>query len=125
VDQIAWNYEEESVDNVMDLTIKAASNVAIASAASEVEKEEARRLEESLFINTEFDLPEDAISPDLLSPIPSRNPSPRRLRPKSKSPARWKIVRSISDAFQTAMDQHAPGMYGEYHCNIFAFSHHQ
>ncbi|RXW21036.1 hypothetical protein EST38_g4806 [Candolleomyces aberdarensis] len=111
VDQIAWNYEEESVDNVMDVTIKAATDVAIASAASEVEKEEARRLEESLFIDTQLDLPEDAISVDLLSPIPSRNPSPRRLRPKSKSPARWKIVRSISDAFQTAMDQRAPGMY--------------
>ncbi|TFK27207.1 hypothetical protein FA15DRAFT_666717 [Coprinopsis marcescibilis] len=105
VEQVAWNYDEETVDNFMDMTIKAATDVAIASGG---DLEQARKLEESL---RNLDIPEDAISLDLLSPVPSRNPSPRRLRPKSKSPARWKIVRSISDAIRDALEERNPGLY--------------
>ncbi|KAJ3502582.1 hypothetical protein NMY22_g18537 [Coprinellus aureogranulatus] len=114
VEQLAWNYDEESVDNVMEKSFKAAADIAMASAASEIEKEETRRLSESFFEidnAAAVDVPEDPISVDMLSPMSSREPSPRRLRPKSKSPARWKIVRSISDAIQTALDQRSPGLY--------------
>lgn len=100
----------------MEKSFKAATDVAIASAASQAEKDETRRLSESFFEIDDanpIDLPEDAISVDMLSPMSSREPSPRRLRPKSKSPARWKIVRSISDAIQTALDLRSPGLYGE------------
>ena len=102
VEQVAWNYDEETVDTVLDQTIKAAAR----SASCE---KQAREIEERL--RGVLDVPEDAISFDLLSPIPSRNPSPRRLRPKSKSPARWKLVRTISDAMQDALEERNPGMY--------------
>ncbi|TEB34654.1 hypothetical protein FA13DRAFT_1625226 [Coprinellus micaceus] len=114
VEQLAWNLDEESVDNVMEKSFKAAADVVMSSAASEVEKEETRRLRESFFEidnATNLDVPEDPISIDMLSPMSSRDPSPRRLRPKSKSPARWKIVRSISDAIQTALDERSLGLY--------------
>jgi len=114
VEQIAWNYDEESVDTVVDSTVRAATDAALASAGSDTEKEEARRLEQALFMEglTNSELPEDAISTDLLSPMPSRETSPRRIRPKSKSPARWKIVRAISDAIQDAIHLRSPGVYG-------------
>ncbi|KAG2017911.1 hypothetical protein CC2G_007372 [Coprinopsis cinerea AmutBmut pab1-1] len=109
LEQVAWNYERETVETVLDQTIKAATDAAIASFH---DREEVLKLEESLRDDLDDDqVPDDSISIDLLSPIPSRNPSPRRLRPKSKSPARWKIVRSISDAIRDAMEERNPGMY--------------
>ncbi|KAF8426492.1 hypothetical protein L210DRAFT_3615000 [Boletus edulis BED1] len=55
--------------------------------------------------------PDGSIPPELLSPPASRDPSPRRLRAKSKSPARWKIMRTISDAVQNVMEMNEPGFY--------------
>ncbi|KAL6299871.1 hypothetical protein BKA93DRAFT_741621 [Sparassis latifolia] len=52
-----------------------------------------------------------SIPPELLTPLASRDPSPRRLRPKSKSPARWKLMRSISVAIQDVMEHDNPGVY--------------
>lgn len=48
----------------------------------------------------------------LLSPPASRDPSPWRLRNKSKSPTRWRMLRSISDAVQNLMSLEEPGIYG-------------
>lgn len=56
--------------------------------------------------------PDGHIPPELLSPPATRDPSPRRIRAKSKSPARWKLMRSISDAMQNVMEQDHPGVYG-------------
>jgi hypothetical protein len=55
--------------------------------------------------------PDSSIPPELLSPPASRDPSPRRLRQKSKSPARWELMRSISDAVQDLMGRDENGMY--------------
>ncbi|KZT73154.1 hypothetical protein DAEQUDRAFT_722275 [Daedalea quercina L-15889] len=55
--------------------------------------------------------PDGSIPPELLSPLASREPSPRRLRQKSKSPARWKLIRSISDVVRNIMEHEHPGMY--------------
>ncbi|KAF8149858.1 hypothetical protein B0H34DRAFT_667327 [Crassisporium funariophilum] len=110
VEEIAWNYDEETVDTVMGQTIKAAARAAIDSSSVHSNKEDALRLEESLMFDT-LDGPDLSISPDLLSPVPSRDSSPRRLRPKSKSPARWKLLRSISDAIQDVMSRKTPGVY--------------
>ncbi|EKM58207.1 uncharacterized protein PHACADRAFT_139912 [Phanerochaete carnosa HHB-10118-sp] len=55
--------------------------------------------------------PDGHIPPELLSPPATRDPSPRRLRAKSKSPARWKLMRTISDAMQDVMEQQQPGVY--------------
>jgi len=109
VEQVAWNYGEEPVDLVLDKTIRAGADAAKVSVP-----DMQRALEETSRIDgnaMQVDVPEDSISVDLLSPVPSRNPSPRRLRPKGTSPARWKIVRSISDAIQYAMENRHPGMY--------------
>lgn len=58
--------------------------------------------------------PDISIPPELLTPPASREPSPRRLRTKSRSPARWKLVRSISVAIQDVMERAHPGIYGEH-----------
>ncbi|KAI0749574.1 hypothetical protein C8Q80DRAFT_1101403 [Daedaleopsis nitida] len=55
--------------------------------------------------------PDISIPPELLSPPASRDPSPRRLRTKSKSPARWKLMRSISVAVRDVMERSHPGIY--------------
>ncbi|GJE96598.1 hypothetical protein PsYK624_127970 [Phanerochaete sordida] len=55
--------------------------------------------------------PDGHIPPELLSPPATRDPSPRRLRAKSKSPARWKLMRTISDAMRDVMEQQQPGVY--------------
>ena len=112
VEEIAWNYEEETVDSVMEQTMKAAANAAIQSSNVHSNKLDAR-LEESMFFG-HLDFPDTTISMDLLSPAPSRSPSPRRLRPKSKSPARWKLLKSINDAVQSVMNSRANGVYGKF-----------
>ncbi|KXN91729.1 hypothetical protein AN958_12581 [Leucoagaricus sp. SymC.cos] len=109
VEEIAWNYEEETVDSVMGKTIQEAAKAAANASTFAADKEAALKLEASLLDTLE--LPDNAISSDLLSPVPSRDPSPKRFRPKSKSPARWKILRSINDAIQDALDSRAPGVY--------------
>lgn len=63
--------------------------------------------------------PDTSIAPELLSPVVSRDPSPRRLRPKSKSPARWKLVRSINDAILSAIERKDPGLYSKQ--TVFTF----
>lgn len=112
VEQIAWNYEEETVDSVMGKSIQAATQ-AIDSSGVLSNQGEALRL-----VLDDFKGPETSISPDLLSPVPTRDPSPRRLRPKSKSPARWKILKSISDAIQDVVNHRNPGIYGTYRCPV-------
>jgi hypothetical protein len=107
VEQIAWNYEEEPVDSVMGTTIRAATQAVIQSTSGLCHQGEALRIALG-----DLDGPDTTISPDLLSPIPTRDPSPRRLRPKSKSPARWKILRSIRDAIQDVINHRNPGIYG-------------
>jgi hypothetical protein len=97
----------------MGNTIKAAAKAAMASNTSGYfrDKEEELRLEESIFDT--LGGPDTCIAPELLSPAISRDPSPRRLRPKSKSPARWKLMRSISDAIQNVLAHREPGVYGK------------
>lgn len=112
VEEIAWNYDEETIDTVMGKTIKAALD----SATALSRQGESFGLEGSFNFLDTYDAPDTSISPDLLSPIPSRDPSPRRLRPKSKSPARWKILKSINDAIQHVMNTRAPGVYGTLFC---------
>ena len=109
VEQIAWNYEEESVDSVLGSTIHAATQAVVNSSSTLSNKGESLRL-----ALDDLDGPETSISVQLLSPMPTRDPSPRRLRPKSKSPARWRIIRTINDALQDVIDDRNLGIYGEF-----------
>jgi hypothetical protein len=113
VEEIAWNYEEETVDSVMEVTMKAAANAAIQSSNAHSNKLDTPHLQESMFFD-HLDFPDTTVSKDLLSPTPSRNPSPRRLRPQSKSPARWRLLKSINDAIQDVMNSQANGVYGQF-----------
>ncbi|KAG6872395.1 hypothetical protein C0995_010093 [Termitomyces sp. Mi166 len=110
VEEIAWDYNEETVDQVLDNTIKAAARAAARSSRSVSASRDGGKLLEESILET-FAVPDESISPELLSPAVSRDPSPRRLRPKSKSPARWKLIRSISDAIQNVLEQNEPGVY--------------
>ena len=124
VDEIAWNYEEETVDSVMQKTIQLVAKAAACASTFASDKDAVFKLEASLLDTLEF--PDNGIGPDLLSPIPSRNPSPRRIRPKSKSPARWKILRSINDAIQDVLDSRTPGVHGasRYHVLLIMMMEH-
>jgi len=115
VEEIAWDYNEISVDTVMGDTIKAVAKVAArarsASPGAHLCPDEEVQLEEDLLESMAE--PDGGVPPELLTPAISRDPSPRRLRSQSKSPARWKLMRSLSDAMQNVMEQKQPGLYGE------------
>ncbi|KAJ4476225.1 hypothetical protein J3R30DRAFT_3764246 [Lentinula aciculospora] len=111
VDEIAWDLEEETVDQVMEKTVKAATNAALRSASPNFVVDKVVEKELHATVIESIALPEESIPLELLSPVASREPSPRRLRTKSKSPARWELVRTISDAIQTVLDSKSPGIY--------------
>ncbi|KAI9461599.1 hypothetical protein BJY52DRAFT_1258825 [Lactarius psammicola] len=103
---------EEDTARAVDRSITQAAHAALAvktgnSVALDAEAE--RKLKESIL--QELGGPDSSIPPELLSPPASRDPSPRRLRQKSKSPARWELLRSISDAVQDLMGRDENGMY--------------
>ncbi|KAJ3776059.1 hypothetical protein FB446DRAFT_722641 [Lentinula raphanica] len=110
VDEIAWDLEVETVDQVMEKTVKAATNAALTASPNFVVDKTVEKELHATVIES-FALPEEPVPFELLSPFASREPSPRRLRTKSKSPARWELVRSISDAIQTVLDSKSPGIY--------------
>lgn len=115
VEEIAWNYDEETVDTMMGKSLKEAQTAVMNSAGAINNQLDGIRLDElnTLHATGDVDIPDTTIAFDLLSPVPSRDPSPRRLREKSHSPARWKILRSINDAIQDVMNRKAPGVYGK------------
>jgi hypothetical protein len=81
-----------------------------ATSTSPSSKDDAEKVERSVYAS--LSLPEISIPPELLSPPASRDPSPRRLRNHSKSPTRWRIMRSISDAVMNVILQDDPEVYG-------------
>ncbi|KAF8625548.1 hypothetical protein AX15_005315 [Amanita polypyramis BW_CC] len=110
VEQIAWNYDEETVDSVMGNTIRAAAEVAASTlTACQSNGNSALQLEKCVY--NKLEVPDTSIPLELLSPVASREPSPRRLRPKSKSPARWRILRTINDAIQDVLKERNPVLY--------------
>ncbi|KAI0264386.1 hypothetical protein BC834DRAFT_1027422 [Gloeopeniophorella convolvens] len=103
--------EEEAV-RAVDESITEAAHAALAAKIGQgeaLDAEAERKIKESIL--QELGGPDSSIPPELLSPPASRDPSPRRLRQKSKSPARWKLMRSISDAVQDLMGRSGDGVY--------------
>lgn len=113
LDEITTDTEDdEKTALVFKESIQAATHAALASAVrngASSDEDAARRWKESIMESLTG--PDGSIPPELLTPPASRDPSPRRLRPKSQSPARWKIMRTISDAVQNMMDLTEPGVY--------------
>jgi hypothetical protein len=58
------------------------------------------------------DIPSMSIPLELLTPPASREPSPRRLRSKSRGPARWEVIRSLTHAMQSMMRRQEPAYFG-------------
>ena len=97
--------QEEAIDSREQAT---ESESARTTLGEELDQDAAMKLKESILESLSG--PDSSIPPELLSPPASRDPSPRRA--KSKSPARWKLMRSISDAVQDLMGRDENGMYG-------------
>ena len=105
---------EEDTARTVEESITEAAHAALAArtgplAAPDAEAE--KKLKESII--QELGGPDSSIPPELLSPPASRDPSPRRLRQKSKSPARWKLLRCISDVVQGLIGRDENGMYSK------------
>lgn len=117
---------EEDAARTVEESITEAAQAALAAKAgpgTTPDAEAERKLKESII--QELGGPDSSIPPELLSPPASRDPSPRRLRHKSKSPARWKLMRCISDAVQGVMGRDGNGMYGQCcHVSLFSFATH-
>jgi hypothetical protein len=110
VEEIAWDYDEETVDQVMENTVRVAAKAAL-RLTDPSDAEATQKFEESIIVS--MNGPDEPTPMELLSPVATREPSPRRLRPKSKSPARWELMRSISTAIQKVLESRDPGIYGE------------
>ncbi|KAG7089756.1 hypothetical protein E1B28_011410 [Marasmius oreades] len=116
VDEISWDHQQLTVDQVMEQTVKAAAKVAMSRQRTLLDKDEELDLEECILDSIgipqdDLPLPDEGIPLELLSPLSSREPSPRRYRHKSKSPARWELVRSISNALQDVFERREPGVH--------------
>ena len=115
VDEITGGESEESEHEqaafILGQTIHAAETAARVQESADGLA--ALELQEKVLRRLSTQAPDGSIPPELLSPLASREPSPRRLRQKSKSPARWKLIRSISDVVRNVMEHEHPGMYGE------------
>jgi hypothetical protein len=138
VDQLAWDANHDDGDSAeqtaiaLEQSIKAAAGAALASNAvnrgvPHIQKEKAALEMEERILERLYEL-DSPIPLELLSPPPSRDPSPRRLRTKSKSPARWRIMRTISDAVRSVVQRQEPGVYGQsipFRCCISLTDSHQ
>ncbi|KAG8216359.1 hypothetical protein J3R82DRAFT_6440 [Butyriboletus roseoflavus] len=115
VEEIAGGEDQSVEDNTalaVEQSIHAATKAALASTTipgASTDEDGLKKWKESTLETLSG--PDGSIPPELLSPPASRDPSPRRLRGKSQSPARWKLMRSISDAIQNAVDRNEPGVY--------------
>lgn len=116
VDEIAGGEDEvaaeEQAVTVVDDCMKGVTSAAVSIACSSDRVHAVEHLQHT-FLEA-LTGPDGSIPPDLLTPPSTREPSPRRLRPKSKSPGRWKLMRSISNALQTVLEHNDPGVYGEF-----------
>jgi hypothetical protein len=115
VEEIIWDQEVETVDQVMENTVREAAKLAIRS-TSRGTTEEALKMQESILESITMP-PDEPVPLELLSPVATREPSPhvpnsKRLRHASQSPARWELMRAISNSIQNILEQTSPGRYG-------------
>ncbi|KAI9061035.1 hypothetical protein FKP32DRAFT_1631567 [Trametes sanguinea] len=118
VDEVAGGEDEDANEEqaalMVDQTLRNAETAALAAQTLIGEcSDDGAALELHDKVLARLTGPDISIPPELLTPPASRDPSPRRLRTKSKSPARWKLMRSISVAVQDVMERAHPGIYGK------------
>jgi len=122
VDEITGGEDEQSVEKTalaVEKSIQAVAEAALAttSIAGALSDEETLRKWKESIMETLVG-PDGSVPPEMLSPPASRDPSPRRLRAKSQSPPRWKIMRSIIDAAQEFADRNEFGLYGSFFSRV-------
>lgn len=104
VDQIAGEQEadedEDVVPRLIDQTIRATLPVCHEDKETEL-----------LASLAAAELPDGSVPPELLSPPASREPSPARLTVRAKSPGRWRLLRTVTDAVQKIVNRAEPGIY--------------
>jgi hypothetical protein len=101
VDEITSGEEDDELQPSFAIVDQTVKNAAVALAGVNAD---ALRIQECVMETLTAGLPDGSIPPELLSPPASRDPSPRR----AKSPGRWRLLRSITDAVENVT-----GMYGE------------
>lgn len=112
VDEITGGEDEQSVERTavaVEQSIQAVAEAAVATTGASSDEEALKKWKERILQTLAG--PDGSVPPEVLTPPASRDPSPRRLRAKSKSPARWKLMRSISDAVQDIADRNEFGLY--------------
>ncbi|KAE9407736.1 hypothetical protein BT96DRAFT_986382 [Gymnopus androsaceus JB14] len=93
VDEIAWDLEEETVDQVMEKTVKAATNAALRSTSSNFVVDKVVEKELHATVIESFTLPDESIPLELLSPVALANQYPHLAIPVRD--ASWNISTSI------------------------------
>ncbi|KAI6169138.1 hypothetical protein EDD17DRAFT_1525582 [Pisolithus thermaeus] len=112
VDEITGGEDEQSVERTaiaVEQSIQAVAEAAVATTGASSDEEALKKWKERILQTLAG--PDGSVPPEVLTPPASRDPSPRRLRAKSQSPARWKLMRSISDAVQDIADRNEFGLY--------------
>ncbi|KAI6003427.1 hypothetical protein EDC04DRAFT_2786114 [Pisolithus marmoratus] len=115
VDEITGGEDEQNAERTaiaIEQSIQAVAEAAIATTAmagASSDEEAVKKWKECILQTLAG--PDGSVPPEVLTPPASRDPSPRRLRAKSKSPGRWKLMRSISDAVQDIADRNEFGLY--------------
>lgn len=113
VDEVTSGEEDGEPEPPASLVDETVKNAALALANSG--DRNLLHLQECVMESLSSGLPVETIPLELLTPPPSREPSPQRLR--AKSPGRWRLIRSITDAVENVT-----GMYRK--CLKFIFPLH-
>lgn len=110
VGELAPEEDGVSLAQVVQSACHAADSVLANSPSGSPTTEQLQKHLQDAFLDSG---PDTSIPPDLLSLPPSREPSPRRIRAKSKSPVRWKLMQSFADALKEVVQEDGTVYYGE------------
>ncbi|KAH7106511.1 hypothetical protein BKA62DRAFT_740983 [Auriculariales sp. MPI-PUGE-AT-0066] len=108
VDQVAGPESDAEGDDDAELVADAAITIDQTLRAALPACPEDRELELLHASLKAFGFPNGSIPPELLSPPASREPSPARPKLRAKSPGRWRLFRTVTDAVQNVLARAEP-----------------
>ena len=113
--------DPEDAARHIDSTVQEAAEAVVQHKDGCRDENAARQIKEAI-LESMASGPDITIPIELLSPPASREPSrdrPRQVRQSSRSPARWTLMRSITNALQSLLIGNEGGMYGMPDCLLF------